>query len=83
MKANYDTFEIKLSERYVNALKEVLAAEVEMMREARPEDANSWHWGRATVGDLTDAKSVEFQYGAEEDMPDDGLGRFAVVVADN
>lgn len=81
MKANYDSDDIELSEGYINALKKVLVAKVEMMRASRPEDADSWYWGRATVLDLASAKSVEFVYGSEDDMPDDGLGRFAVVVA--
>jgi hypothetical protein len=63
MKTTYDTYlPVELSKRYVKALKELLAAMVEMMQAA-------------------DDKSVEFQYGAKEDLPDDGLGRFAVVVA--
>ena len=81
MKASYDTEEIELSKGYIDALKNVLVEEVKMMQAARPEDADSWHWGRATVLDLGRAGSVEFTFGSEEDMPTDGLGHFAVVVA--
>lgn len=81
LKTQYDDIEVALTKRYTDALKAVLAAEVEMMGRAWPEDADLWYWGRATVGDLANVKSVEFQYGAKEDMPNDGLGRFAVIVA--
>jgi len=80
MKASYDGESIKLSKGYVDALKEVLAEEVKMMQKAWPENADLWYWGRATVLDLGRAGSVEFTYGSDDDMPDDGLGRFAVVV---
>lgn len=84
MKAKYDSDEIELSQAYVDALREVLVAEVEMMQmqEADSELADCWHWGRAYIGDLAKGHSVGFYYGHEQDMPDDGLGRFAVIITD-
>jgi hypothetical protein len=82
MKAKYDIDDVELSQGYVDALTGVLSAEVEMMRAADPQYADDWYWGRAAVGNLADTRSIEFQYGAEENMPDDGHGRFAVIVAE-
>lgn len=80
MIAYYDCYAINLSRAYRNALKKVLIAEAKMMQAQAPEDAACWYWGRVTVLNLANVQCVEFQYGAKEDIPDDGLGRFAVLV---
>jgi len=79
MRAKYDADTVKLSERFVKALKEVMAAEVEMMQKQNPEFADCWYWGRCTVSDLVYLDAFAFQYGSKEDMPEDGLDRFAVI----
>lgn len=70
---------IELTDRYINALKELMAAECEMMQQGDSGFAGCWTWGRATVGDLA-FQHLEFEFGSDEDLPGDGLGRFGVIV---
>ena len=66
----YDTEEIKPTSRYVEAIKELMRAEMEMMKMAEPETADCWTWGICEVGDLATAKGLQFEFGGEEDKPD-------------
>lgn len=43
--AMYDTEKLVLTDRYKVALHELMAAELEMMREHEPEMADCWTWG--------------------------------------
>ena len=43
--AKYDKDELKLTDRYKAALNELMAAELEMMREHEPDMADCWSWG--------------------------------------
>lgn len=65
----HDTVKIKPTQRFIHALKELMRAEMEMMREAEPEYADCWTWGVCEVGDLATAKGLQFEYGGEEDKP--------------
>lgn len=71
-----DPREFTLTPRFMAALVEVLKSEVSMMREQDSKYAECWHWGRCYVRDL--CGGIRFEFGAEEDMPKDGLGQFAV-----
>jgi hypothetical protein len=81
MKAKYDLEPIELTDRFVDALKELMEAECEMMQENEPDDKHCWTWGRCTINDLCHRRGLEFEFGGDEDLPVDGLGDFAVVVA--
>lgn len=62
------------------ALQEVLRKICQIMGSHNQDEADCWIWGRVTVGDLCSGESdFHFQYGGEEDLPDDGLGAFAVI----
>lgn len=78
--ALYDAAIVELSENFIDALKKVMAAEVVMMREQDSDSADCWYWGRCTIGDLSNAHALAFQYGPEDDMPTDDFGRFGVMI---
>lgn len=80
MIAKYDDEQVELTERFVNALIELMQAECEMM--AKFDSAEFWTWGRCTVIDLAISGGTEFSFGGDDDLPSDGLGKFAVVVTD-
>ena len=65
----YDTEYIKPTGRFVEAIKELMRAEMEMMRNAEPEFDDCWTWGICEVGDLASAKGLQFTFGGEEDKP--------------
>lgn len=67
--AKYDTENLVLTERYKSALNELMAAELEMMREHEPDMADCWEWGVCHVGDLARKDGLEFTYGGNEDKP--------------
>lgn len=69
---------IRTTERYQAALIELLRAEVEMMCQHDPDWAETWTWGRVRVVDLANSRGLEFEFGGDEDMPNDGLGQFAI-----
>ncbi len=68
--AKYDTEEIELTPRFIEALQEVMIAELEMMGEQDHEDAECWTWGICEIGDLADGRGLSFQFGGDEDKPD-------------
>lgn len=74
----YDREPIKMTEEYRVAMERLLVATCNMMKEAEPENAECWTWGRAYVKDLAFDK-IAFRYGGEDDMPNDGHGHFAVI----
>lgn len=61
--ARYDTEELELTPRYVEALKELMRAEMEMMRLHEPDTADCWTWGICEVGDLASARGLSFEFG--------------------
>lgn len=64
--AKYDQEDLVLTERYKNALHELMAAELEMMRHHEPEMAGCWDWGVCTIGDLARKDALNFEYGGNE-----------------
>ena len=67
--AKYDAKTLVLTDRYKNALHELMAAEIEMMRGYEPDSAECWTWGCCEVGDIADFKALGFFFGGEEDRP--------------
>lgn len=67
--AKYDTEELKLTARFEEALKELMRAEMEMMRLHEPEDAECWTWGVCDIDDLASARGLRFEFGGEGDKP--------------
>ena len=70
MKARYYGKEIELSDRFLNALCELMRANLEMMRNYHEEFADCWTWGVCIISDLA-YRHIEYQYGGDEDRPDD------------
>lgn len=71
MKAKFDTEEITLTSRYVEALKELMRAEMEMMQINEPDMAECWTWGICSVTDLARSSSgLSFEFGGEDDKPE-------------
>lgn len=68
--ANYDKEDLVLTERYKNALHELMLAELEMMREHEPEDAECWTWGFCKVGDIAKVNGLGFCFGGDDDKPE-------------
>ncbi|KKM19827.1 hypothetical protein LCGC14_1651700 [marine sediment metagenome] len=66
-----------ITERFKNALIEVMRAECEMMEKYHPD---CWSWGRCEIIDLAHINGIHFNFGANEDLPDDNLGQFAVII---
>lgn len=69
MKALYDQQPIELTDRFVAALKELLLAELEMMRQNEPDQAHCWTWGICRINDLANMRGLDFEFGGEEDRP--------------
>ena len=77
----FDEQTIKPTKRFREAIRELMLAEIEMMQE-QGEFPECWRWGVATIVDLSDSKSIQFQYGGEDDEPSDYAieeGKFQVV----
>lgn len=65
MKARYDDKTVDLSEGFLCAIELLMNEMVEMMKAAEPEFADSWHWGRCTISDLSLSRfdGMTFEYG--------------------
>ena len=68
--AKYDTENLKLTPRFIEAVKELLRAELQMMKDHEPENAECWTWGICEIGDLANARGLQFEFGGEDDKPD-------------
>lgn len=83
MKAKYDDTTVTVTDAFVAALRDLMRAEVEMMRRSDRRNKECWTWGKCTVSDLASARGLEFEFGGDEDMPP-GITprrRFVVVAA--
>jgi hypothetical protein len=58
---------VSLTARYIAAVREVLAAEAEMMTASKPEHAEHWTRGVAEIGDLSGCGAVEFFFGDDDE----------------
>ena len=79
MKALYDREEIEITQRFINALKEVMAAECEMMAANEPDSADCWTWGVCEINDLSHSSGLSFEFGGEEDKPEYATEKFTVI----
>jgi len=69
--AKYDTEELKITPRYIEALKQLMWAEMEMMRLHEPDMADCWTWAICKIGDLSNSNRFSFEFGGEDDKPED------------
>jgi predicted component of type VI protein secretion system len=58
---------VPLTERYIAALRELLAAEAEMMTAAQPKHAEHWARGVAEIGDLSGCGSLAVFFGDDDE----------------
>jgi hypothetical protein len=66
----YDTEKVEPTDRFIEAVQELMRAEMEMMRLHEPEMADCWTWGVCILGDIATRKGLNFEYGGDEDKPD-------------
>lgn len=69
MNAKYDTTTVKVTPRFKRALKELMAAQCEMMAQAEPEYADCWTWGNCKIADLSSMRGLQFTFGGDDDKP--------------
>lgn len=70
MKTTYDQeIIVQVSDDFIQALHDLMRAEMKMMISAEPENADCWTWGVCAVGDLASSKHLVFEYGGNEDKP--------------
>ena len=80
MKAKYDDITVTVSRAFIAALRDLMQAEMNMMRRAEPRNAECWTWGKCTIGDLASVQGLEFEFGGDQDMPQDVTPRRRLVV---
>ena len=64
---HYSHTKFAATDEFVEALKNLLRAEIIMMRKNRPDYADSWICGVAIVGDLSLSTGIQFMFGSKED----------------
>lgn len=65
----FDEQAVKPTGRFCRAIKEVMLAEIEMMRE-QGEHPSCWRWGVATIDNLSSSTGISFMYGGDDDGPE-------------
>ena len=80
MKAKYDDITVTVSRAFIAALRDLMQAEMNMMRRAEPRNAECWTWGKCTIRDLASARGLEFEFGGDDDMPPGVTPRRRLVV---
>ncbi len=78
MRARWDDWEVRLSPRFIEALAAFTEAYRATMQEQDTESAECWTWDRAYVPENLAVAGIRFEFGSDEDLPDDGLGRIGV-----
>lgn len=63
----YSGKRLKYTEEFIEAVKNLLIAEIKMMRKNRPEYADAWDIGVADIEDLEHAGAIMLMYGGIED----------------
>lgn len=66
---NFDGERVEPTARFIDAVHEVLAAQMEMMRTDRPDCSDCWAWGVVTIKDAADRNYMEFSFGDEITRP--------------
>ncbi|WP_064603671.1 hypothetical protein [Photobacterium sp. J15] len=67
--ARYHNLKIKLTPRYIEALHELMEAELEMMKDQDKGYAECWSWGVCTVRNFSKPNHLHFEFGDEESRP--------------
>ncbi len=67
--ARYHNHQIKLTPRYIEAIHELLEAELEMMQEQDKGYSKCWTWGICTVRNMAKPKHLHFEFGDEDFRP--------------
>lgn len=57
----------KASSEFIRALKNLMIAEIKMMRKNNKMDSECWFCGSVKIHDLANSGCFEFQYGGKED----------------
>ena len=76
----YLGIKVKLTQRYIAALKELCEAELEMMANTPGMHKELWTWGEVVLEDLECSDSLSFHFGREGDKPWKGRDKVRVVV---
>jgi hypothetical protein len=67
MQAKYEDKKIKLTDRYIKAVKELLQAELEMMANYDKDYSDCWVKGFAVINDLACVSGIEFIFSGDGD----------------
>ncbi len=67
--ARYHNHQIKLTPRYIEAIHELLEAELEMMQEQDKDYSDCWSWGICTIGNFSEPNHLYLTFGDEESRP--------------
>lgn len=65
--ANWDGGPVKVTPRFMAALKELALAEIEMMSKLHGSDF--WSWAKVEVGDLANIGWLRMEFGGDDDKP--------------
>lgn len=65
----YDGEKLEATPRFIAALRELMDAQMEMMRLHHPEYADCWSWGECRISDMCSARPFEFSFGDDEVRP--------------
>ncbi|MGF1731225.1 hypothetical protein [Photobacterium kasasachensis] len=79
--ARYHKLKIKLTPRYIEALHELMEAELEMMKDQDKDYSECWAWGICTVGNFSKPNHLNLTFGDEESRPK-GMSRNTCVRED-
>ncbi len=79
--ARYHKHKIKLTPRYIEAIHELLEAELEMMQEQDKGYRECWAWGICTVGNFSKPNNLYLTFGDEDSRPK-GMSRNTCVRED-
>ncbi len=72
---------IKLTPRYIDALKEVILAEIKMMQNNNLHmSKEDWTWGEVVIENLSCSSGLSWTFGGEEDKPDGMVGKARVII---
>jgi len=77
-RTTHDGEQMNLSKRMVDAIKELMLAEIEQMRNGNPDTADCWTWGLASFKDIGNSDWLIMQFGGDEDRPNCGINEIIV-----
>ncbi len=68
MQIKYDDIEFEATEEYINAVKTLMVAQLKMLGNIPELNSECWHFGTATLGDLSNSKYLQMQFCDKENM---------------